>query len=64
MLSLYSVSFSTDLSIAAGPPTTIIKERHATNIIAITIRNIEENKVTWTYTDILGDDDDAVMIYI
>ena len=33
MLSLYSVSFSTDLSIAAGPPTTIIKERHIINIV-------------------------------
>lgn len=31
--------------------------------LAITIRTIENDKVTWTYTDVFGDDDDAIMAY-
>ena len=33
------------------------------NELAVTIRTLEDDKLTWTYTDILGEDDEAVTVY-
>ena len=33
------------------------------NEVAVTIRKIEDNKVTWTYTDVYGEGEEAITLY-